>query len=204
LPHREFPDVSNAFDKRARRSCDVFSRATDAKQNCKNRIEPDAAAPYAGDMTTFRFQGIADAIAAEVRRTLRAPEYGHPAHRDLAQGYGPCRLCLRTFAIGKEERILFTYQPFREPGSLPAPGPVFIHAHDCERYEAAELPPDFRSLPLVFEAYRSGSQLLAQERVGERSPEEVLAALFERGGADYVHVRNGEVGCFMAAVSRAR
>jgi len=150
-------------------------------------------------MKTFRFQGIADAIAAEVRQTLRAPEYGHPAHRDLAQGYGPCRLCLRTFAIGKDERILFTYQPFREPGSLPAPGPVFIHAGECARYDAPALPPDFRSLPLVLEAYRNGSELLAQERVADRSPENVLSALFARG-ADYVHVRNGDVGCFMAAV----
>ena len=173
-----------------------------AKQNCKKRIERAAAAAYAQVMKALSFQGICDAIAAEVRRTLRAPEYGHPAHRDLAQGYGPCRLCLRTFAIGKEERILFTYQPFRDEGSLPAPGPVFIHAQECTRYEAAELPPDFRSLPLVFEGYRNGSQLLAQERVGDRLAEEVLATLFERG-ADYVHVRNGEVGCFMAAVRRS-
>src|SRR5436190_17916621 len=144
-------------------------------------------------MTTFRFQGIADAIAAEVRQTLRAPEYGHPAHRDLAQGYGPCRLCLRTFAIGKDERILFTYQPFHEPGSLPAPGPVFIHARECTRYDAPELPSDFRSLPLVFEAYRAGGELVARERVGTRNPDDVLAALFER--ADYVHIRNGEAGC---------
>ena len=150
-------------------------------------------------MTAFRFEGIADTVADKVRRTMRAPEYGHPAHRAVAQGYGPCRVCLRTFAIGKDERILFTYQPFLEPGSLPAPGPVFIHAEECARYDAAALPPDFRSLPLVFEAYRNGSQLLVRERVGERSPEDMLAALFERG-ADYVHIRNGEVGCFMAAV----
>jgi len=154
-------------------------------------------------MPTFRFEGIAAAVASEVRETMRAPEYGHPAHRDVARGYGPCRLCLRTFAIGKDERILFTYQPFQEPGSLPAPGPVFIHAGACARYEACELPPDFRSLPLVLEAYRNGSQLLAQERVGVRSAEDLLAALFERG-ADYVHVRNGEVGCFMAAVRPPR
>ena len=51
-------------------------------------------------------------------------------------------------------------------------------------------------------AYAAGSALLAQERLGERSPDEVLAALFERNGADYVHIRNGEVGCFMARVER--
>src|SRR4051812_2961332 len=102
---------------------------------------------YAGAM--LRFQGIPDAFSAEVREKMTAPEYGHPAHRSLAQGYGPCRQCLRTFDVGKDERILFTYQPFREPGSLPAPGPVFIHAEACGRYDGAELPPDLRSLPLV-------------------------------------------------------
>src|SRR3954469_25127043 len=106
-----------------------------AKQNCKKRIERAAAAAYAQVMKALRFQGISDAIAAEVRRTLRAPEYGHPAHRDVAQGYGPCRLSRRTSPIGKEEHILFTYQPCRGKGSLPAPGPVFIHAHECARYE---------------------------------------------------------------------
>ena len=109
-------------------------------------------------------------------------------------------MCLRTFTVGKDERILFTYQPFLEPGSLPAPGPVFIHARECARYDASELPPDFRSLPLVFEAYRTGGELLTRARVGARNADEVLAALFER--ADYVHIRNGEAGCFMAAVRR--
>src|SRR5690348_10318955 len=151
-------------------------------------------------MTAVRFVRIAHDTGAEVRRTMRAPDSGQPAHRDVAQGYGPCRLCLRTFAIGKDERILFTYQPFLEAGSLPAPGPVYIHAEACARYDALELPPDFRALPLVFEAYRTGSHLLEQKRVGNRSPEDVLSDLFERSGADYVHIRNGDVGCFMAAV----
>jgi len=151
-------------------------------------------------MSQFRLQGIAETLAAEVRSSMRSPQYGHPAHRDLAQGYGPCRVCLRTFAVGKEERILFTYQPFLEPGSLPAPGPIFIHARECARYDAPELPPDFRSLPLVFEAYRTGGELLTRARVGARNADEVLAVLLEQ--ADYVHVRNGEVGCFMAVVRR--
>ena len=153
-------------------------------------------------MTELRFSGIPDTVATEVRETLRAPGYGHPAHRELARGYGPCRQCLRTFKIGAEARILFTYQPFREPGSLPAPGPVFIHAEPCERYDAPRLPPDFRSLPLVFEAYRDGGRLVAQERVGTGAPEHLLRELLELHGADYMHIRNGEAGCFMARVER--
>lgn len=120
----------------------------------------------------------------------------------MAQSYGPCRQCLRTFAIGEEERILFTCQPFREPGSLPAPGPVFIHADTCERYDDATLPPDFRDLPLVFEFYRNGGRLVAQERVGKDASGDMLQRVFERFSADYVHIRNGEAGCFMVRVER--
>lgn len=153
-------------------------------------------------MTAVRFQGIADSLAAEVRKTMRAPQYGHPAHREVAQGDGPCRLCLRTFTKGQDERILFTYQPFIEAGSLPSPGPVFIHAEACERYDSDALPPDFRALPLVFEAYASGGRLLAQHRAGVSASEDTVRELFEQTSADYVHIRNGEAGCFMARVSR--
>jgi len=152
----------------------------------------------------LRFHGIPDSVAAEVREKMVAPEYGHPAHRSLAQGYGPCRQCLRTFAVGSDERILFTYQPFREPGSLASPGPVFIHAEACERYDGATLPPDLRKLPLVFEAYGRGAYLLAQERVGTDASEDMLREVFDRTGADYVHIRNGEAGCFIARVERPR
>jgi hypothetical protein len=41
-------------------------------------------------------------VAELVRETKRAPGYGHPAHLELASGYGPCRHCLRTFQIGQE------------------------------------------------------------------------------------------------------
>ena len=153
-------------------------------------------------MPVFRFLGIPDQVANEVRETMRAPQYGHPAHREVAGGYGPCRQCLRTFQVGRGERILFTYQPFQDPDSLPAPGPVFIHAEPCRRYDALELPPDFRALPLVFEAYQIGGRLLLQEWVGTQRAEDVLARVFQQSRADYVHVRNGEAGCFMARVEK--
>jgi hypothetical protein len=155
-------------------------------------------------MTRFRIHGISETLAADVRRTMRAPGYGHPAFREIAHGTGPCRLCLRTFHVGDDERILFTYQPFRDPGSLPAPGPVFIHAEGCPRYDATELPPDFRSVPMVYEAYRRGGRLLAQERPDSAAADAHLSDLFARTGADYVHIRNGEAGCFMAVVEPVR
>ena len=150
----------------------------------------------------FRIAGIPSSLATDVRQTLRSPQYGHPAHKETASGYGPCRLCLRTFHEGVEERILFTYQPFSDPASVPAPGPVFIHAAPCERYDAPALPPDFRSLPLLFEAYGAGGEPLGRERARASDPEELLERLFNVTGAEYVHIRNREAGCFMARVDR--
>jgi hypothetical protein len=153
-------------------------------------------------MTVFRVLGIPEAVATEARLTRRSPQYGHPAHRELARGYGPCRLCLRTFVVGEEDRLLFTYQPFQEPGSLPAPGPVFIHAEPCARYDGLELPADFRSFPLVVEGYGTGGRLLAQQRVVTEAPEAVLSRVLAFDGVAYGHLRNGEAGCFVARVER--
>ena len=36
-------------------------------------------------MGPFRFYGISNDVANEVRETMRAPQYGHPAHRELAR-----------------------------------------------------------------------------------------------------------------------
>lgn len=76
-------------------------------------------------MQSYRVVAIGDRIADAVRRTLRSPGYGHHAHAEVAAGYGPCRQCLKAFAIGDERRILFTYDSFHGRESFPLPGPVF-------------------------------------------------------------------------------
>jgi Protein of unknown function (DUF1203) len=151
---------------------------------------------------TFRYAGIPSTIVAEARQSLRSPQYGHPAHREVASGYGPCRHCLRTFVVGQEERLLFTYQPIHEPGGLPAPGPVFVHAGSCERYDSTVFPPDIAVLPLVIEGFRAGGTLVVQERVAAEPPEAVVARVLGVEGVVYAHLRNAEAGCFMARVER--
>lgn len=153
-------------------------------------------------MAQFRYSGIPTAVADQVRDTLRSPQYGHPAHREVARGYGPCRHCLRTFDIGREDRLLFTYQPIQEPAGLPAPGPVFVHAELCERYDDAAFPPALLDLPLVIEGFRAGGTIVAQEAVGTASPDEVVRRVFALGEVAYAHVRNAEAGCFIARVER--
>ena len=153
-------------------------------------------------MPVFRYAGIPSSIVAEARQSMRSPQYGHPAHQEVATGYGPCRHCLRTFRIGEEERLLFTYQPIQEPGGLPAPGPVFVHAGECDRYDGSGFPPDLAGLPLVIEGYRAGGTLVQQERVAAEPPEAVVARVLGTADVGYAHLRNAEAGCFMARVER--
>jgi hypothetical protein len=151
-------------------------------------------------MRSYRIQGIPSTIATAARSDRRSPQYGHPAHLETATGYGPCRLCLRTFSVGVDERLLFTYQPFTDPAALPAPGPVFIHAAECERYDRTELPEDLQALPLVVEGYGRDGALVVQRRVGHMGFEAVLDGVLETSGVDYAHLRNAEAGCFIARI----
>ena len=137
-------------------------------------------------MRTYRFQGIPDSIAAAARESMKSPQYGHPAHAEVATGYGPCRLCLETFRVGTEERLLFTYQPFSDPSALPAPGPVFIHREPCERYDGSTLPQALRPLPLALEGYGADGRLMAQRRIGTVTFEAVLQEVFEPADVQYV------------------
>jgi len=151
-------------------------------------------------MRSYRYQGIAESLATAARESMKSPQYGHPAHAELATGYGPCRLCLQTFQVGTDERLLFTYQPFTDPGALPAPGPVFIHRDHCERYDSAELPAVLRPLPLALEGYGANGLLLVQRRVGAFGFEAVLEDVFASAGVQYAHLRNAEAGCYIARI----
>jgi len=153
-------------------------------------------------MCAYRIQGIPDSIATAARESMKSPQYGHPIHTELATGYGPCRLCLQTFRVGTDERLLLTYQPFTDPAALPAPGPVFIHRAPCERYDGPILPEALRLLPLALEGYGANGALLLQRRVGALSFETVLADVLEPAGVQYAHLRNAEAGCFIARIDR--
>lgn len=152
---------------------------------------------------SFRTIAIPADIAREARESGRAPRYGHPAHRERAAGYGPCRLCLATFRIHEEDRLLFTYDPFAGLDEYPSPGPVFIHADGCEPFAAAEgFPESLRALPLTLEGYGAGRWLVARERVTEGNVEGAAERLFAHSAVVYVHVRNTEAGCYIARLER--
>lgn len=154
-------------------------------------------------MSEYRFIAILQKTADSVRRTMKSPGYGHPAHREIATGYGPCRLCLRTFRIGVDERILFTLDPFYDIERLPLPGPAYIHAEECVRYlEDSGFPDDLRAHPLTLNGYAKGRKLIMQEYVGDGSVEVVLDRVFSDEQVAYVHVRDTHAGCYDLRVER--
>ncbi len=140
-------------------------------------------------------------LAAEVRKTLHAPGYGHPAHREMAAGYGPCRSCLRKFQVGEERRILFTYDPFRRREPFPLPGPIFVHEEPCSPFAASRFPPELADLPLTLEAYAPGRELLRVRRLRGASVEAEIASLLAGPRTAYLHVRNTEAGCFICEIA---
>ncbi len=155
-------------------------------------------------MTPYQIVAIPDAIAEAVRSTGRSPQYGHPAHAEVATGRGPCRQCLRNFVVGEERRLLFTYDPFEGTDPFPLPGPVFIHEAPCQRYaESGGFPDDVRGSALTLNAYGRGRLLRAQEYVADGRIEPVLAQLLGRADVDYIHVRNTRAGCYNLRIERS-
>ena len=153
---------------------------------------------------TLRTIAIPTSTAESVRATLVSPDYGHPAHVEVANGYGPCRHCLRTFRVGEEKRILFTYDAFAGVEDLPLPGPVFIHAESCERYpEDGGFPEDLRPHALTLNAYARGRLLRAQEYVTDHDIEAAIGRLLAHPETDYIHVHDTEAGCYDLRIERA-
>jgi len=155
-------------------------------------------------MAAYRVVAVPDEVARAVRETGRSPRYGHPTHADVAQGYGPCRLCLRFFRRGEERRILFTYDAFEGTETLPLPGPVFIHESPCVRYpEDGGFPTHLGEHRLTLNAYGHGRQLRAETIVDDGRVEPAIERLLDRTDVDYIHVRDTNAGCYDLRIERA-
>jgi hypothetical protein len=154
-------------------------------------------------MNSFRVVAIPTEIADAVRTTLKAPRYGFPAHTELAFDQAPCRHCLQLTKPGEDQRILFTYDCFDGVEPLPLPGPVYIHAKPCERYdEDAGFPADIRSRQITFNAYGNARRLVKQQYVENGNVEEPVDQLFADPDVRYLHVRSTPAGCYTFRIER--
>jgi hypothetical protein len=112
---------------------------------------------------------------------------------------------LRTFSVGQEQRILFTYDPFYGIEQVPLPGPIFIHADTCERYcEKEGYPEDMLTHAAVLNGYAKGQVLVAQEHVDEAGHELAVQRLLANSQVDYVEVRDKKAGCYDFRIEREK
>ena len=155
-------------------------------------------------MGAYRVVAVSEGLAEKVRTSRRAPGYGHPVHAEVATGYGPCRPCLRDFAVGVDRRLLFTLDPFHGVEPFPLPGPVFIHEDECDRHpENAGFPADLLSHDLTLAGYARGRLLRSEERVSGPEVEGAIERLLARADVDYLHVRDTAAGCYDLRIERA-
>ncbi len=85
----------------------------------------------------------------------------------------------------------------------PLPGPIFIHAAPCSRYdEQGGFPVELLAHPLTLAGYGAGRGLREEVHVGDGPVEAVLAQLLARQDVDYIHVRDTAAGCYDFRIER--
>src|SRR5258708_6184979 len=158
-------------------------------------------------MSSFHAIAIPTEVADSVRATMKSPKYGFPAHREVAAGRAPCRHCLELVRLNEEELILFTMDAFHglPNGETvpPSPGPVYIHAQSCGRYEGKNgIPDTYRGRLLTLEAFGKDRTLVAEVRASNSQEEKIAEKLFANPEVRYIQVRSTEAGCFLFRIER--
>jgi hypothetical protein len=155
-------------------------------------------------MSSYRVVAIPTEVAEQVRATGKSPNYGFPAHREVAAVRAPCRHCLKLIRKNEEELLLFTYDPFRRLGEPPLPGPVYIHATECARHpESNVIPEEYRGRLLTLEGYGQNRALVKEIRVSDGAEEHAAEQIFTDATIRYVNVRSTEAGCFLFRLERS-
>ena len=155
-------------------------------------------------MNSFHAVAIPTEVADSVRATMRSPKYGFPAHKEVATGRAPCRHCLQLVKLHEEEAILFTMDAFHGQNAPPSPGPVYIHATECARYDGSGgIPETYRGRLLTLEAFGADRKLLAEIRTTNGEEEAATHSLLANPEVEYVHVRSTEAGCYLFRVERS-
>jgi hypothetical protein len=115
-----------------------------------------------------------------------------------------CRRCLHRFNPG-ERRLLFKYRPFQKEGVFAEAGPIYIHENDCKP-DAEVLtgyPDDFRELPLLLRAYTQNDEQVDSKLIKDGDAETIIDKFFDDSSVAYIHLRDGESGCYYGRIERA-
>jgi len=115
-----------------------------------------------------------------------------------------CRRCLRRFNPG-ERRLLFKYRPFEKEGVFAEAGPIYIHENNCQPDTEilSSYPNEFRELPLLLRAYTRDDGQVDSKLIKDGDAETIIDTFFADPEVAYIHLRDGESGCYYARIERA-
>jgi hypothetical protein len=131
--------------------------------------------------------------------------YGFTPERQISDGDGvPCRHCLRNVEAG-EEYLILAYRPFPALQPYAETGPIFLHAHECERADAGDgLPEMLESSDYIVRGYGADDRIVYG--TGAVTPTSGIAqraeTLFERPDIAYLHVRSARNNCYQCRIER--
>ena len=141
-------------------------------------------------------------------KTLKFDDFGHPVIEQIASGFGPCRVSLKPFAIGLDERLLFSYSPFTIDNAFNQPGPIFIQKNDIEPYNDVynfpkEIKSDKNNFPLSLIGYSKDQRMIFTKLVGDADVDDLIEQIFkDNKDIEYLHARNAEACCFICKIER--
>jgi uncharacterized protein DUF1203 len=153
-------------------------------------------------IASFQIVPLPTEIADAARRIVNTGAADHALITVDSPGSAPCRHCLRWAKPG-ERVVLFPYTAIPSGHPYSETGPIFVHAHKCERYSATnEYPDEFRN-GRVFRAYDSNYNIVDAQVVNSSEPEVVIENLFQSPDTAFVDARSLTHGCFTFRVQRA-
>ena len=155
-------------------------------------------------MSSFVMYPLSSKVSDELKQTMR-DQFGNQPKLEVAQSRRSiCRRCLRRFNPG-ERRLLFKYRPFQREGVFAEAGPIYIHENDCrpDGEILTSYPDDFRELPLLLRAYTQNDEQVDSKLIQNGDAETVVQKFFDDPNVAFIHLRDGESGCYYGRIERA-
>jgi hypothetical protein len=159
-------------------------------------------------MSQFRIVPLSKSYASKIRSGM-TDDFGHKVIIQPATGLGPCRVSLKPFSVGKDQRMLFTHSPFDIDNPYNQPGPIFIQAEEVETYEDIHrFPPEIKAdkihFVLTLIGYNAAQMMVYARLVGEDDIDELIVKIFDQHPEiAYLHARSAQAGCFICKIERA-
>jgi uncharacterized protein DUF1203 len=154
--------------------------------------------------THFVIYPLSEKITAELKVTMRDQFGNEPQLEEAQSRRSICRRCLRRFNPG-ERRLLFKYRPFQRESVFAEAGPIYIHEGQCQ--PDAEIlnkyPAEFRELPLLLRAYTKADEQVDSKLIQNGNAEAIIEQFLADPKVAYIHLRDGESGCYYARIEKA-